>query len=358
MKLDFHEEDWARIERDWGAFWAGELARPIVMMQVFKPGGPELFDAWTRFIPVHLATHSVDEILDREQEKLEHLEWCGDTFPKWAPNLGPGIVAGFLGAEVHGVADTVWFSSGPDTPISDLEVAIAPGNRWWRLAQEFSARAAQRWAGQVCVGYTDLGGNLDILASLVTTQQLLLDCVDEPEHVARLANDITAIWLDCYDALDPVVSACGRGSTNWAPLWSPQRFYMLQSDFSYMISPAMFERFVLPDLERCCAAIDYPFYHMDGKGQLRHLDYLLGIKPLRGIQWQPGAGTPATENWLPLLKRIRDAGKLCQVYVTPEWAETIVRVLGGRGFVLAIEPPFLSRAEAEDFLRHLAQVES
>ena len=41
-------------------------------------------------------------------------------------------------------------------------------------------------------------------------------------------------------------------------------------------------------------------------------------------------------NWLPLLKRIRDAGKLCQLYVSPEGARTIIRELGGRGFALHI----------------------
>lgn len=130
---------------------------------------------------------------------------------------------------------------------------------------------------------------------------------------------------------------------------------MLQSDFSYMLSPAMFERFALPDLERCCAALDYSFYHLDGKGQLPHVPYLLGIERLRGIQWQPGAGQPLGHHWLPLLKQIRDAGKLCQVYVPPEGALSIVRELGGKGFIFAIDSPNLTETDAEDFLRVLAK---
>ena len=39
-----------------------------------------------------------------------------------------------------------------------------------------------------------------------------------------------------------------RGTDTWAPIWAPDRTYMLQSDFAYMISPSMFERFVVPDL--------------------------------------------------------------------------------------------------------------
>ena len=128
---------------------------------------------------------------------------------------------------------------------------------------------------------------------------------------------------------------------------------MLQSDFSYMISPQMFERFVLPDVAACCAALDHGFYHLDGKGQIPHLDMLLSLERLRGIQWIPGDGQPPPEQWLPLLKRIRDAGKLCQLYVSPAGARTIVRELGGRGFALYIDQK-MSQDQAEDFLHVLA----
>ncbi|HEX7541596.1 MAG TPA: hypothetical protein VF352_05645 [Anaerolineales bacterium] len=59
-----------------------------------------------------------------------------------------------------------------------------------------------------------------------------------------------------------------------------------------MISPKMFERFVLPDLETCCAAMDHALYHLDGKGQLVHVDTLLSTPRLRGIQWVPGYSKP------------------------------------------------------------------
>ena len=124
---------------------------------------------------------------------------------------------------------------------------------------------------------------------------------------------------------------------------------MLQSDFSYMISPRMFERLVMPDLIECCDEFDYAFYHLDGKGQVKHLDMLLSIERLRGIQWIPGDGAPPPEEWLPLLKRIRDGGKLCQVYVTLEGALTIARELGGKGFAFCIPSgryPSVDEAEA------------
>ena len=190
------------------------------------------------------------------------------------------------------------------------------------------------------------------LASLLTTERLLFDLSDHPQEVARLAKRLTRLWLDYYDELYALIEPAGRGTTPWAAIWSPGRCYMLQSDFAYMISPPMFERFVLPDLAACCDALDHAFYHLDGAGQIGHLDMLLSLERLRGIQWIPGDGQPPPEGWLPLLKRIRDGGKLCQLYVSPEGARTIVRELGGRGFALYIRQT-MTQVEAESFLEVL-----
>ena len=254
---------------------------------------------------------------------------------------------------------TVWFEPAPTAPsvnevsIKDLHLAYDADNPWWRRVRDLTCTAVERWGDHVSVGHTDLGGNLDILASLRTTQQLLFDLYDAPDEVARLAGETTRLWLCYYDELDAIIQRAGRGTTPWAAIWSPGRCYMLQSDFAYMISPRMFERFVLPDIAACCDRLDHGFYHLDGKGQIPHLDMLLSLERLRGVQWIPGDGAPPPEEWLPLLKRIRDGGKLCQLYVSPDGARTIVRELGGRGFALFITQR-MSQAGAEDFLRVLA----
>ena len=48
----------------------------------------------------------------------------------------------------------------------------------------------------------------------------------------------------------------------------------------------MFERFVIPDIVECCRQLDFAFYHLDGKGQLPHLDLLLALDDLHGIDRQ------------------------------------------------------------------------
>jgi 5-methyltetrahydrofolate--homocysteine methyltransferase len=360
IALDFRDRDWERSQRAWTAWWEGELDRPIVMIEGREPhpeneppplGWEKLF---TSDFPLEIP---IEDVVDHYQWHLERRRFYGDAWPRWWPNFGPGIIAGFIGARVQPAHLTVWFEPDRAESIERLQPAYDAENVWWQRVSDLTRAAIERWGDRVSVAHSDLGGNLDILASLRTTEQLLFDLSDAPEEVGRLAAEITQLWIRYYEDLYSIIQKAGRGTTPWAPIWSPGRCYMLQSDFSYMISPQMFKRFVLPDIAACCDALDHGFYHLDGKGQIKHLDMLLSLERLRGIQWIPGDGQPPPEEWLPLLKRIRDAGKLCQLYVSPQGARTIVQELGGRGFALFIAA-FPSPEEARDLLRELGADDS
>lgn len=347
--------DWQRFTADWKAWWDGELDRPLIVIDAIDPAfpNPQTGDFFPHiFLSQFPLDMPVDEVLDRVQPRLDAAHWSGDAYPRWWVNFGPGVMAAFLGAPVEYAAGTTWFHEVGVASLADLHPVYDPDNVWWRRVQDITWAAIERWGQQIAIGVTDIGGNLDTLASLRGTHNLLLDLYDAPDEVERLTHELTALWLRYYDELCAMVESVGNGTTGWAPPWYPSRGYMLQSDFSYMISPEMFDRYVLPDLEACCVAMDYAFYHMDGKGQLPHLDRLLALERLRGIQWQPGDGAPMAEHWPDLLRRIRASGKLCQVYVTRAGARQLLSEVDGRGFLLAITET-LTPAEASEFLKTL-----
>jgi len=353
LHLRFPDDGWERLARDWSAWWAGELERPLVVLECSEQEDRPKPHFASTFLG-NFPTMPADDLLSLFEPRLAATHYLGDSFPRFWPNFGPGIIAAFAGAELHPTAVTTWFTPASTGPAAGYHVRMDWHNRWWQRVQEITAAASERWGQQLVVGFTDLGGNLDILAHLRGTQQLMIDLVKTPGEVDRLVAETTAAaWLDCYERLYRLLVPAGRGITCWAPLWSPGRGYMLQSDISYNISPQMFARFVLPDLESCCAALDYAFYHLDGRGQLGHVDLLLSLPRLRGIQWVPGYGQPTPENWLPLLRRIRASGKLCQVTVSPAGALTIIRELGGKGFCFVIDEPPLTPAEGAAFLKQL-----
>jgi 5-methyltetrahydrofolate--homocysteine methyltransferase len=337
MDLRFSLERWDLIKKNAQTWWEGELNRPLVWLSATDRGVTRPYSYMSNY-PLEMP---VEQVIERYLTVLERTNFYADGFPWLWVNFGPGILAGFLGARVNSVtqpSETVWFSSEDVNPIHEIDFKYDPQNVWWQRVKEITQALVQRYGPDLAVSHTDLGGNLDVLASFRETQNLLMDVLDTPEEVKRLAEQVTRLWLRYYDELDAIIRPACAGTSCWTPIWSPGKTYMLQCDFSYMISPAMFERFVLPDLTQCCDHLDHGFYHLDGKGQIPHLDLLLSIRRLRGIQWIPGDGQPTPDQWLPLLKRIRDGGKLCQVFVRPAGALRIVRNLGGRGFLLVIQP--------------------
>ena len=357
MKADdirFTPEDWDRIERDYAAWWAGELDRPLVWLSGADPHEP--LARGRHFLANYPPDVSAEQICDDFHRLFRATRFYGDAFPFWFINFGAGVLAAFIGARVNPQPDTVWFEPADDRPMRDIHTTFDPDNGWWDRVVDVTKTAVEYWAGNVAVSHTDLGGNLDILASLRTTQGLLTDLVDEPEEVERVMWAASAIWRDCYDRLTDIIRPACRGTVPWARSWSPNRTYMLQCDFCYMISPPMFDRFVLPELAAVCDFLDDAFYHLDGPGALPHLDHMLEIDSLKGIQWIPGAGNPEAAEWLDVLRRIRAAGKLCQIYSSPEGVLDVVRRLGGRGFQFLVGGNFTDDT-ADAFLTELERAE-
>ena len=348
VALEFTASDWERTERNWTAWWRGEIERPMIVLEAMADPKYRL-ETWVEHLTQYPLDTPAERIIDGLSDQLAQRRLFGDAFPKWFPNFGPGVVAAFLGSPIDASTGTTWFYPSGLT-LEGSKLGFAPDAAWWQRVQALTQAGIDCWGSRVVVAHTDLGGNLDILASLRGTQQLLLDLYDAPQEVERLRRtDHNRLAAILRRVLSEMIRPTNRGTSCWAPIWAPGRCYMLQSDFSYMISPQMFERLVLPDLIECCDELDYAFYHLDGKGQIKHLDMLLSIERLRGIQWIPGDGAPPPEEWLPLLKRIRDGGKLCQVYVTLEGALTIARELGGKGFAFCIPSgryPSVDEAEA------------
>ena len=348
INIQFTDEDWQRIERDWNTWWAGELDRPLLTLEVMPP---QAQNAWSHLTRYGLKT-PIEQVLDEAETGLEATWWLGDAYPKWWVNYGAGVMAAFLGSKLTWKPDTTWF--WPLEGVNSLEEiqpryeAEAP---WWVRVRETTRQAVERWWDRVLLGTTDLGGNLDILASLRGTEKLLFDLNDHPEEVERLIREITRLWLRYYEELYAITNRAGRGNACWGPVWSPGKGYMMQCDFSYMISPRMFRRFVMPDLEACCASLEYGFYHLDGNGELAHLNQMLEIERLRGIQWQPGDGQPMADEWPEVLQKIRAGGKLVQVFVTTQGALDIKKELGGKGYLLHIVNETLTLEQGQAFVK-------
>jgi 5-methyltetrahydrofolate--homocysteine methyltransferase len=118
-----------------------------------------------------------------------------------------------------------------------------------------------------------------------------------------------------------------------------------------MIGPDMFDEFVKPELEACCRKLTNAFYHLDGPGQLPHLDSLLQIEELAGVQWVPGAGQPDVTHWPEVYRKIHEAGKLIQLWGGPRVLDTVAEQVGtAEGIIVIGGAPMEEREEIIEWM--------
>jgi hypothetical protein len=226
----------------------------------------------------------------------------------------------------------------------DLEV------EWWRISEALLRAAAERTDGYY-VGAPDLNGPTEMLSRLRSPGKLALDLYDQPHHLKPALAEINAAWYGYWQAVTEITSPLG-GNFHWMGVWSDRPSTDLQSDFSCMISPEMFDEYFLPFIDEQTTMVERTLYHLDGPGAVRHLDSLLGLPYLDGIQWVPGAGAKPTVEWLPLLQRIQDAGKLVYAYCDQHNVRTILSELRPEGVMLVTSCDNV--AEAEQLLENVS----
>ena len=90
-------------------------------------------------------------------------------------------------------------------------------------------------------------------------------------------------------------------------------------------------------------------YHLDGPGATRHLDSLLELDKLSGVEWRPGAGAVAPTEWIDLLRKIQDAGKFVAIEIEGTEVDKAVSSLDRNRLCLRVN--CASKEEASEILR-------
>ncbi len=339
MAIHFDLERMNNVRETYAKWWRGELDRPLVRIT--------LADAY----PVEKRTHapalsqanctelnwSPDEIIDALDEELSRYEFLGDAFPMVnLDSFGPGVLSAFCGARLDNSSGSVWFFPNGEKEIGDIHVRYDPDNVWARRIKSLYKAGAARWNGRVVMGMPDLGGVMDVVAALRGSENLLLDLYDAPEEVQRVIGETQTAW---YEAYADFRAAMGpqMGYSDWSGLLSSKPSYILQCDFCYMIGNPMFREFVLETLRRDVDRLDNTIYHLDGIGQLNHLDDVLALEKLNAVQWVSGAGQPDAIHWLDVYRRIQAAGKQMWIVGGPkDFLDVLAQVHGSPYFTYAL----------------------
>ena len=329
----------ARVMDNHARWWAGELERPLMALTLYgahPAAGAAKAPSLSQYSCADFSW-SPEELIEKMDEDLSTLEFVGDGYPRVNFDaFGPGVLAALCGARLDNASGRVWFFPDRERELRDIRVRYDPDNPWAERIRAIYRAGMERWDGLVAIGMPDLGGVMDVAATFRGTENLLTDLIDEPEEVLRLIREIEEAWYAAYEdfsaVLHPDGNKPGMGYTDWSGLLSPVPSYIIQCDFCYMIGNEMFKRFVLPTLRRDTGRLCNTIYHLDGIGELCHLDSVLSLPELNAVQWVYGAGKPGPMHWLDVYGRIRAAGKRMMLVGSAAEALDVMKAIGGDGF--------------------------
>jgi len=326
--LETFKPDLAEAERRWQAFYLGELIdRPPVCVTAPRDGFPSSSPITYR----EKVFGDLEAIVDHGLANATATFWGGEAVPGFYPSFGPDEIAVFCGADLH------WSPDSPDTNwsapfVQDWESALPlrlqEAHPLFQRQLALYRLAAERFAGRILLVAPDLHTNMDLLSAVRSPQRLCLDLLDCPELVDRAMQDARRVFKELWAAINlagrmPETGYCLESHA----LYSRDGSATLQCDFSILMSPVMFRRWVLPALEEEAEIVRHVVYHWDGPGALVHTRDLLASRGLQALSFVPGDGHGDPVDYIPLLKNLQEAGKSVHVWGTPEQCQRMHREL-------------------------------
>ncbi len=301
------------VRRRYDELWNRENHdRPILTIQAPRrnaPSPPEpprgVESRWLDF----------DYLIKKARYQAENAYYTAETVPAYWPNFGPDIFAAMLGCPLEFSADTSWSHPIVDDWAEFGTFAIDPANPWYQKLVELTKMAVDDAKGDYIVGLTDLHPGADAMVALRGPENLCLDLMDEPEQTAEISRKLAAPLKSIFNELyDITWENNGGGTSNWMTTYCNEPWYVTSCDFCTMISGEQFERFVVPELEDEIRFFKNSIFHLDGVGAFRHLDRLLAIEGLKGVQLVPGDAEKPIYECVEEMRKIQSSKKLLQFY--------------------------------------------
>lgn len=277
-------------------------------------------------------------IVDRYRYFCQTHAFLGESFPNLNIDFGPGSLASYLGSEIGFKEDTVWFNKCLDGWDGVPKLTFDPENKWFKKHLQL-AKDCQALAGDdFYVDMPDFMENIDVLASLRGAQDILFDLLDEPEMIGERIQEVTDIYYEYYDRFyDVIKDEEGGNAYTVFQIWGPGRTVKLQCDFSAMMSPEDFRKYIQPSLRSQSENVDYVLYHLDGPAAIKHMDALMEIEGIDALQWTSGdAGPDGTlPDWDVIYDKAIAAGKSIWVKVYSgefeDWIRNVDRIVNKYG---------------------------
>lgn len=320
-------ENWPEARDRLTALWKGErLDRPCLC--VTAPSGVKA--------PIPPAPPDPERRwLDPEWMRKKVRAAIANTW--WGAEAVPSslLLAGWvvsLGGKPHFDERTIWFDTRqPDFSVPPPWTYRASDPWTVKFHALHSAVAEEAGFDDFLLGSPCFLPANDLISMHMGTEPFLLALMDHPEWMRQaIVTGAREMLRAKRDAWQLVKSrhAYWYGIPGWMPFWAPDPFLSTQSDVSCMMSPDLYEEFIVPELDVYGGEFGAVWYHLDGRDARQHLPRLLSLPYLRVIQYTPTPTEPPNGvAHLDFYRRIQDAGRIVHITVEPDQVEPLCRAL-------------------------------
>ena len=255
----------------------------------------------------------IDFRVQEDEVRIQNHYYFGDAIPFVCPGMGTDILAASNNCSYRFDGITGWSLHDLSDWSLESKFHFDKSNKYYKAQMEYVRKSIDNGKGKYVIGHPDYHPTGDQLASMRGTENALMDLILYPDNVKTFLKRTQQDFYNIYDEVENLLKEAGMPSMSWTNIAAKRRHWMICNDFSIMISPDMFDEFFIPYIEEESTKFENSMYHLDGAGAVHHLDSLLKIPTLKGIQFLPGAGAGKITDYIVVFKKIQDSGKCLEI---------------------------------------------
>ena len=277
-----------------------------------------------------------DSMLEADLAIRPPIDLADDLWPEKIPLEPLPWAEGYCGAQVYlsSQAQTVWTKPLEERHLSLHDLSSAVETAWLEKLVWATARNVVAAEGSYLVAESLLRGPADCLEALLGSEQLCLLICDQPETVARMADQLADQIIDLAKAQERALSWFQGGTVNRYGVWGPGTNIVTQADVSQLFSPGHFRDVFLPAYRKMARAFDKVTIHFHSCAR-RHVDALLSVEEFAAIEWGLDPTGPSLEDMVPVFAKVLERKPMILMNIKNESeTEMLLNRLPHNGFCI------------------------
>jgi hypothetical protein len=272
-----------------------------------------------------------------ERWHQRYSELVCDVIQSFAPAFGIPWVETIAGCPVVADPGSLWADSFLDSYVNRPPICFDPDDPWLRKLIVFTQALVEFADGRFPVALPQTRGPLDTLAAMRTPERMCVDFVECPDEVFKILGELTDLWIGINEAVLEVIPPFHGGHCTRMNMWAPGKAITPQNDISTLISPEMYEEFVLPWDREIVDHFPYHCFHLHST-EYHQVDVLLKLEKLTAIELtlENTIGGPPLDIVIPVVRRILSKKPLLLCALDIETAERCLDKLPSAGLCMTI----------------------